>query len=309
LPFDLSSTLKQAKGVKADDFICLTENLVDMLCRESGRIGNLSVSGRLAIIDPIGEVLVIGDLHGDLASLKLILEKSDFITKMNNSSNATIVFLGDYADRGANQIELYYTVLRLKEAFSEQIVLLRGNHEGPLDLMVSPHDLPQQLQRKFKDKWVIAHARLVKLFGCLYNAAYVEDQYLMVHGGLPASVRNLQEIAQAGNLHPDKPFLEELLWNDPDEEIQGVLPSPRGAGELFGKDITNEVLSRLNAKILIRGHEPAPQGYKINHDGKILTLFSRKGAPYLNTHGAYLQVALDKKFVTAPLLAPYIHQF
>jgi diadenosine tetraphosphatase ApaH/serine/threonine PP2A family protein phosphatase len=175
--------------------------------------------------------------------------------------------------------------------------------------MASPHDLPQQLQRKFKDKWVIAHARLVKLFGCLYNATYVEDQYLMVHGGLPASLRNMQEIAQADNLHPDKPFLEELLWNDPDEAVEGVTPSPRGAGELFGKAITDEVLSRLNAKILIRSHEPAPKGYKINHGGKVLTLFSLKGAPYFNEHCAYLDVPLNKKFEDTNQLSPFIHLF
>ncbi len=308
MPFDFSSILKQAKGVKADSFIYLVEKATDMLCGESGRMGNLIVTGRLAIIEPAGEALVIGDLHGDIASLRTIMEKSDFMNKME-TSDAVIVFLGDYADRGANQIELYYSILSLKVAFPEQVILLRGNHEGPLDLMASPHDLPQQLQRKFKDKGVLAYAKIVKLFGCLYNAAYVEGQYLMVHGGLPASVRNLQEIAQAGSLHPSKPFLEELLWNDPDDVVQGVLPSPRGAGELFGKTITDEVLDRLNAKILIRGHEPAPEGYKINHGGKVLTLFSLKGAPYFNTHGAYLDVPLNEKFENANQLTPYIHEF
>lgn len=309
MTFDLSSTLKQAKGIKADDFIYLVENITDMICSESGRMGNLNITGRLAMIEPAGEALVIGDLHGDIASLRAILEKSGFIIKIDASGEAVIVFLGDYADRGASQIELYYTILSLKAAFPEQVVLLRGNHEGPLDLMAYPHDLPHQLQRKFKNKWVIAHARLVKLFDCLYSAAYVKSQYLMVHGGLPASVRNLQEIAQANKLHPDKPFLEELLWNDPDETVEGVLPSPRGAGELFGKAITEEVLSRLNAKILIRSHEPAPKGYRINHSGKVLTLFSLKGAPYFNEHGAYLDVPLNRKFETANQLLPFIHVF
>ena len=103
--------------------------------------------------------------------------------------------------------------------------------------------------------------------------------------------------------------MEELLWNDPDEQAHGVFPSPRGAGNLFGKTVTQEVLAKLNVKILIRGHEPAGEGYKINHDGKILTLFSRKGPPYFNTYGAYLDMPLAEKFENANQLLPYIHKF
>jgi protein phosphatase len=309
LHFELPSTLKQAKGVKADDFINLVENTTDLLRSENGKTGNQIITGRLTMLQPDGDALIIGDLHGDIKSLTTILEKSDFITKMNTTNDAVIVFLGDYGDRGANQTELYYTVLSLKVAFPEQIVLLRGNHEGPLDLMASPHDLPLQLQQKFKDKGALAYLTLRKLFDYLYNAAYVENQYLLVHGGLPYSIRNLHEIAQAGKLHPDKPFLSELLWNDPDDKVKSILPSPRGSGNLFGKTTTKEVLDRLNAKIIIRGHEATPDGYKINHDGKVLTLFSRKGAPYSNTYGAYLDVPLEKKFETANQLISYIHKF
>lgn len=309
MPFNLSSILKQARDVKADEFIYLLETVTELLCNENGQIGNLNITGRLVTLAPEGEALIIGDLHGNLTSLTTIMNNSSFLSKLNAGNEAVIVFLGDYGDRGTNQVELYYTILSLKAAFPEQVVLLRGNHEGPIDLMVSPHDLPQQLQRKFKNKGVFAYDQLVTLFGCLYNVAYVENQYLMVHGGLPASVCNLQEIAQADKLHPDMPFLEELLWNDPDEIVQDFVPSPRGAGELFGKAITDKVLARLNVKILIRSHEPAPDGYKINHSGKILTVFSRKGPPYYNNHGAYLNMPLNKKFKTANSLIPYIHKF
>jgi protein phosphatase len=65
----------------------------------------------------------------------------------------------------------------------------------------------------------------------------------------------------------------------------------------------------LNAKILIRGHEPCEEGFKINHGGKVLTLFSRKGAPYFNEHGAYLDVPLSEKFENAEKLVPWICKF
>jgi UDP-glucose 4-epimerase len=51
------------------------------------------------------------------------------------------------------------------------------------------------------------------------------------------------------------------------------------------------------------------QGFKINHKGKILTLFSRKGPPYFNAYGAYLKIDLSEKFENAEQLIPYIHKF
>jgi hypothetical protein len=163
-----------------------------------------------------------------------------------------------------------------------------------------------QLQRRFKQEWVPIYEKLGELFGCLYNAAYVPRRYLMVHGGLPAHLRSLKELSEAD---ADSPLLEELLWNDPDEEVTGVLSSPRGAGNMFGKNITQRVLKKIGVPIVIRGHEPAQEGYKVNHDGKILTLFSRKGIPYLNPRGAYLQVPLAEIFNNANQLLPFVNKF
>ncbi len=306
---DFSAVVKESSYLQAEDFQRKVENAAAMLCSENGQLGNQTIRGRLVELEPIGNALVIGDLHGDMNSFVAILKKSGFLNKMENSKDATLVFLGDYGDRGAQSAEIYYAVLSLKLAFPEQVVLLRGNHEGPSDLLASPHDLPQQLQVRFKEKWVVVYSKLRELFSCLYVAVYVRERYLMVHGGLPAKIRNIDEIAQADRLHPEKSFLEELLWNDPEETIQGTYASPRGAGYLFGKAITQGMLKKLNAKILIRGHEPCPEGYKINHDGKVLTLFSRKGTPYLNKHGAYLEMPLPEVFENANQLLPYVHKF
>jgi protein phosphatase len=51
--------------------------------------------------------------------------------------------------------------------------------------------------------------------------------------------------------------------------------------------------------VLIRGHEPSEEGYKINHNGKVLTLFSRKGEPYFNAQAAYLQLDFSMKVENA----------
>lgn len=83
----------------------------------------------------------------------------------------------------------------------------------------------------------------------------------------------------------------------------------KGAGRLFGERVTREVLDKLNVNVLIRGHEPCPNGFKIDHKGKILTLFSRRGSPYFNAFGAYLDMPLSEKVEDAGQLIPFIHKF
>ncbi len=305
---DLSSLVEEALSIQSSGFIETVDKAMSLLRNENGQIGNLTIVNRLVKLEPLGEALVIGDLHGDLESLIIILQKSRFLEKMEKTKEATLIFLGDYGDRGDKSAEVYYAILKLKLAFPRQVVLLRGNHEAPKDLLGYPHDLPFQFQNRFGEDWKMAYEKTRALFAYLYNAVFVEDRYLMVHGGVSPQIRSLQDIAQAQENH-NEALLEDLLWSDPDENVQGVSFSPRGAGKLFGKKVTKEVLGKLNAKILIRGHEPSDTGFKINHDGKVLTLFSRKGSPYFNRYGAYLQLPLSEKFENAQQLIPWIHKF
>jgi diadenosine tetraphosphatase ApaH/serine/threonine PP2A family protein phosphatase len=306
---NLSSVIKESKTVQSDSFVKIAENVISLLREENGKIGNLTISERLVKLEPLGEALVIGDLHGDLESLINILQRSGFTRKMTASKDTTLIFLGDYGDRGEYSAEVYYTILKLKLAFPEQVVLLRGNHEGPQDLMASPHDLPTQFQARFKENWTAAYSKVRELFACLYNAVLVEERYLLVHGGLSPEINGIQDLANANMTHPEKEFLEDLLWSDPNDMVQEVLYSPRGAGKLFGKSVTEKVLRKLNVKILIRGHEPCEEGFKFNHGGKVLTLFSRRGAPYFNVYGAYLQLPLSEKFESARQLVSWVHKF
>jgi protein phosphatase len=306
---NLSLVVEESLTVQSDVFVKTVESVIDVLREESGKIGNLTVLDRLVKLEPLGEAVVVGDLHGDFESLIHTLKSSSFLQRMARSKDSTLVFLGDYGDRGAHSTEVYYTVLRLKLAFPEQVVLMRGNHEGPEDLMASPHDLPMQFQHRFKKKWAVAYAKTRELWAHLYNAVLVEERYLMVHGGLPSSISSIQDLARAHISHPEKEFLEDLLWSDPSDTVQDAYPSPRGAGKLFGKKVTENALKKVNAKILIRGHEPCEEGFKINHDGKVLTLFSRRGAPYFNKHGAYLDLPLSEKFKSAKQVLPWIHKF
>jgi protein phosphatase len=306
---DLNNLVSSAQNMDLREFVQLTEDVIDTLSKEDERVGSLKITGRLVEVPPKGSAIIVGDLHGDLDSLSHIMKDSHFLENAQHNEPLLLIFLGDYGDRGMRSPEVYYIVLRLKLKFPSNVILMRGNHEGPDDLMASPHDLPMDLHSRFGKDWADAYSRLMRLFGYLYTVVVIKERCVLVHGGVPSGAASLDDLAFAHWKHPSENHLEEILWSDPEEGITGTYPSPRGAGYLFGVDVTSRFLEMLNVKALIRGHEPCDQGYKINHNGRILTLFSRKGEPYFNAQAAYLHFDLASEINDATQLQRYVKCF
>jgi hypothetical protein len=292
---DLSNLIDMAVKTSSNEFLRLTEICTQLLTKENNSVGSLWITGRLVEAPPVGEAVIVGDIHGDLESLTYILENSKFMKKVNGGEDVLLIFLGDYGDRGFYSPEVYYVILKLKELFPEHVVLMRGNHEGPDDLLASPHDLPFHLNRKFGEKSSEVYLKLRELFNYLYNAVLIDERYILLHGGAPSQASTIDDIAYAHEKHPRERHLEEILWSDPWEGIKGTYASPRGAGRLFGENVTDRLLRMLDVKALIRGHEPSEEGFKTNHSGKVLTIFSRRGPPYQNDYGAYLHLDISQK--------------
>ena len=304
-----SDLIDMAMKTSPKEFLQLVEKTVQLLAKESDRIGSLRITGRLVEVPPTGEATIVGDIHGDLESLTHILENSNFIQKAKGGEDILLIFLGDYGDRGFYSPEVYYVVLKLKELFPERVVLMRGNHEGPDDLLAYPHDLPIHLNRKFGEKSSEAYLKLRELFNHLYHAVLIDDRYILLHGGAPSQASTINDIAYAHEKHPRERHLEEILWSDPWEGIKGTYASPRGAGRLFGENVTDKLLKMLGVKALVRGHEQSEEGFKTNHSGKVLTLFSRRGPPYHNDYGAYLHLDISLKVEKAKQLLQGIRKF
>merc|ERR1711937_724742 len=67
--------------------------------------------------------------------------------------------------------------------------------------------------------------------------------------------------------------LQDLLWSDP-LEPEGFESSERGAGVMWGPDITDQFLELNNLDMIIRAHQMCNDGYRMQHNGKVLTVFS-----------------------------------
>lgn len=216
----------------------------------------------------------IGDIHGDFYSLLTIL---DSILPRVIDGGGVAVFLGDYIDRGYAQIETLALILLLKKHYSDRIVLLRGNHEPPEWLKPYPHDFPELLVEKFGDEGRSLYTLLsTRLFNRLPLIAFKRRGFIAVHGGPPLKcIRSstLEEAFEVGAPGFSAETIESVLWSDPTELNIDVIPSPRGAGYLYGSRFTRRALELTGASVIVRSHEYV-NGYKEAHDGLVITVFS-----------------------------------
>lgn len=286
-------------NIDASDFVQVIEAASNVLEteRQTGHIIGGKIMGGVAELRTPENLIIIGDIHGDFKSLFNVLQDITFEEFLLNPYNK-IIFLGDYVDRGSDSVGVLYSICYLKQKFPNSIILMRGNHEAPLEFPFSSHDLPFKIIEHYGKnlgKWIY-NEKVLTFFRLLILTTVIKNQLLIVHGGLPTDVTGLAEdfrnpIAAAQENHIDNRIMEEILWNDPwkGTHTQDWGYSERGIGRLFGINISKKWLRICGTKAVVRGHQPC-QGFKIDHDGMIMTLFSCREA-YPNSKAAYLSIS------------------
>ncbi len=252
------------------------------------------ISGQYINFQIPKNLVVVGDIHGDFFTLKKIMETIDFLNYLKNESNL-LIFLGDYIDRGKYSLEVLLFLCRLKNSHPNNVFMLRGNHESYNHFPFSSYDFYLKLLDKFEESTEILYDNyILPFFESLFISCEINGFSILTHGGLPV-IEN-SDFFKNYRFHlsailNNKPLLEEFLWNDPRDFPNGKTWSfsNRGLGKYFGIIVTNEWLSNLGCKFLIRGHEPC-NGYKLVHENKILTIFSSKD-PYPNFGSSFLKMS------------------
>ncbi len=262
--------------------------------RQQGGLAGGRVNGGLVQIDVLENLVVISDLHGDSKSLYKILSEMNYEKFLSNPMNK-MVFLGDYVDRGSDSVGVIYSICHLKYRHPNSVVLMRGNHEAPAQFPFGSHDLPYRVEERFGNNGKKVYRKMLSMFSQLSLATIIKQKLLLVHGGLPTEESTtLQSIAFASENHLRNRTLEELLWNDP-RKINGEPgweQSRRGFGRHFGSAISRRWLDLSNTRAIVRGHEPC-QGFELDHNGTVMTLFSCAEA-YPGFKAAYLLLGPDE---------------
>ncbi len=234
-------------------------------------MGSYETKGKLVCIqkDFGGKLMVAGDLHGDLGAFKRI--RKLFL----RSKDSLLVFLGDYADRGSYGLEVIDGVKDLMDKFGDRVIALKGNHEDYRSGIphFSPCDLMLEVEAKRRIKWADFFPQFEREFLTrLPLAVLIPGLALLVHGGISSKIRKLADLT-----NPTGHVEEDILWSDPCAE-KGEYLNPRGAGVLFGPDVSKLLAKRIEVRFLLRSHEPrkALAGPCVEHSGRVFTLSSTR---------------------------------
>jgi len=234
------------------------------------------LAGKLKIMDCRGasRIIVVGDIHGDYEAFRGVV-------KLFNPDRDVIVFLGDYADRGDMGVEVIEGVNDLMENYGDRVVALKGNHEDYRD--GEPYFQPCTLIYEADVKrggWSNYYNSFLKRFIGRLPIAALYDGILFVHGGISSKIRSLKDLED-----PAPEVEEDVLWSDPWGGF-GEHPNFRGAGILFGVDVSESVCRALNVNYIVRSHEPrkALDGPYVEHDGRVVTVSTTRiygGRPFI----------------------------
>ena len=87
---------------------------------------------------PEGLVYIVGDVHGCVDHLAVLLDRIDTDIARSDTP-AQVVFVGDYIDRGPDSADVVRFVFEMAQDFPEMVVTLAGNHEQMLlDFLADP---------------------------------------------------------------------------------------------------------------------------------------------------------------------------
>jgi serine/threonine-protein phosphatase 5 len=94
---------------------------------------------------------------------------------------------------------------------------------------------------------------------------------------------------------PEAGIMADILWADP-QKFNGRIPNRRGISIAFGPDITKKFLEDNNLELLVRSHEVKMNGYEVDHDDKLITIFSAPNyCDSTGNKGAFITFGSDMK--------------
>ncbi len=169
--------------------------------------------GKVAFIPKVqGNIIVVSDIHGDLASLKRILDKTQFIENMEaGERNDVLVIAGDFIDRGPKSIEVVEVLLDLKRRYPNNVIIMGGDHET--DEYVSHHDYPDKVRDHYADDNEELFNNIWGLFQMFPQLVVCGNGAVLAHGGPTYYELDLGTLAR---LEEDKAreVFRSIVWSD-----------------------------------------------------------------------------------------------
>jgi serine/threonine-protein phosphatase PP1 catalytic subunit len=279
----LLDQLLSARGVRdPKDIPMAGEDILQLIAASRARF--LALPMLLEVPPP---VKICGDVHGQYNDLLRIFDYGQL------PPESSYLFLGDYVDRGKQSIETICLLLALGLKYPQHCHLLRGNHEAAsINRLYGFFD---ECKRRYNTKlW----KRFIDLFNCMPVAALVGGKILCMHGGLSPSMRSLDDIRAISRPCdvPDAGLLCDLLWADPESEMNGLGwgENDRGVSYTFGADVVTKFLAEHDLDLICRAHQVVEDGYEFFARRQLVTVFSAPNyCGEFDNAGAMMEVNKD----------------
>jgi serine/threonine-protein phosphatase PP1 catalytic subunit len=218
------------------------------------------------LLEVAAPMTVCGDIHGQYYDLLRIFHICGFPDDGTN-----YLFLGDYVDRGAYSIEVILLLLCYKLKYPDRVFLLRGNHEtASINRIYGFYD---ECKRRFTIKlW----KTFCDCFNCLPLAAVIDKRIFCCHGGLSPDLKRLDQINSVCRPTdvPDTGFVCDILWSDPDKDVEEWAENERGVSFVFGRKMVHQFCQQHGLDLVCRAHQVMEDGYEFFADRKLITIFS-----------------------------------
>jgi len=250
-----------ARNKKAGTPVDITQADATTICTKAREV----LLSQPMLLELGAPIKICGDIHGQFHDLLRLFEYGGFPPEAN------YLFLGDYVDRGKQSIEVVCLLFAYKIKYPENFFILRGNHEcSSINRIYGFYD---ECRRRYNLKlW----KSFCSVFECLPCCAIIDDKIICMHGGLSPELTTMNQIANIARPCdvPDAGLLCDILWADPDSQVEGWAQNDRGVSFTFGKDVVESFLRRHDLDLIVRAHQVVEDGYEFFAKRELVTVFS-----------------------------------
>jgi len=258
---EIISKCTETIGQKPGKMIQIADPQLKALCNAAREV----FLEQNALLELEAPVKICGDIHGQYHDLLRLFEYGGLPPESN------YLFLGDYVDRGKQGIESVTLLFAYKVKYPENFFLLRGNHECASITRI--YGFYDECKRRYSIK-------LWKLFCDVFNTlpvcGIIDEKIVCMHGGLSPELSTFDSVRRLVRPTdvPDSGIICDLLWADPDKDIQGWAENDRGVSVTFGADIVSRELQKWDMDLVCRGHQVVEDGYEFFARRQLITIFS-----------------------------------
>ena len=249
----------------SDKAVMLTDSEMKYLCHTVRQI----FLDQPMLLELEAPLKICGDIHGQFMDLLRLFDFGGF------PPNSNYLFLGDYIDRGKQSLETICLLFSYKVKYRENFFLLRGNHES--ESITRHYGFYDECKRRSTVK---IYRTFCDCFDCMPVVAIIDDRIFCCHGGIskellegPHTMDNIRRIERPTEI-PESGLLCDLLWSDPDRDVDDFGPSDRQISCVFGARQVSEFLRVHNLDLICRGHQVVEDGYEFFSKRKVVTIFS-----------------------------------